>query len=216
MEVNQQHYSIVQCTDNLESVIEYCGRTCYKSEPAGCPQDFIRKLRRLGHHSVLEHGAITVRFTTDRAVTHELVRHRLASYSQESQRYCAYRTHLRYIAQWWMTDRVFGKWATPRQILAEGFTDSEKVCLYAWLDDERFYHDLLKAGSPQVARTVLSNGVETTIQVTANPREWRHILGLRCGKGVYPQMRALMLPLLRDFAERWPALYEDLKEKFDE
>lgn len=215
MEVVSQAHVIEAHTDNLENLVEHCGRVCYKSQSKGRPKEFVERLRDLGHHSVLEHGAITVRIITDRAVTHELVRHRLASYSQESQRYCAYRDHVRFIQQWWMTAASLGTWDESTVVGLDALSVLEGLVLENWYDSEQTYQYLLREGmSAQAARAVLPNATESTIVVTANPREWRHIFNLRCSKRSYPQMRALMQPMLQQFAAYWPALFGDLEEKY--
>jgi len=186
--------------------LELAGRTCYKSEDKitlDSAGGFIRRLIKSGHHSVIEHASITVRFICDRGVSHELVRHRLASFSQESTRYANY-----------SKEKFGGEITVIRPFFwAE---DSEKYGLWkeAMTASERFYLDLIQAGArAEEARSVLPNSLKTEVVMTANIREWRHVLSLRCGKPSHPQMRELMLPLLREFHELIPAVFDDIYEE---
>lgn len=203
MKIIKASYEILAATDCLEQVIELAGRTCYKSEDKitdDSAKAFVAKIRSINHESVLEHGAITVRFICDRGVSHELVRHRLASFSQESTRYCNY------------TKEKFGGEITVIDLRA--FLDDD--ALFIWYRAcevaEGRYFDLIEAGvKPQIARSVLPTSLKTEVIVTANPREWRHIIKLRAAEAAHPQMRELMVPLAAEFADRWPALFGDLK-----
>lgn len=214
MRLVEQSFEIRNFTLDLEGTIEEAGRTCYKSEDrisAGSAEEFIQKLIRAGHESVIEHGSITVKFLTDRAVSHELVRHRLASYSQESQRYVGYRGEVEFVRPWWMKQDLLGVHTEESVDLVDSW--KEQVVLRSMLISSMTYQALLNEGvSPQQARVVLPNSVKTEIVVTANPREWRHIFKLRTGPGAYPQIRELMSPLRDKFAEIWPGIFKDLKE----
>lgn len=187
--------------------LELAARTCYKSEDKAGP-DSARKLLsrivRLGHDSVLEHIAVTVRIVCDRGVTHELVRHRLCSFSQESTRYANY-------AQ--------DKFGCEITVIRPFFWASDDQRYAVWLSAmqacEDAYLRLVAAGATaQEARSVLPNSLKTEIVTTANIREWRHIFKLRCDKAAHPQMRQVMLPLLAAFACRIPLLFDDLTECF--
>lgn len=180
--------------------IELCGRTAYKSEykiTPGSARDFVRKIIASGHESVIEHVSITVKFICDRGVTHELVRHRLAAYTQESTRYCNYsKKGVTFIEPmfWCKSSPEYGIWYD------------------AMVEAEVTYIGLIACGaSPQEARSVLPNSLKTEIVITANLREWRHILKLRISKAAHPQMRELMLPLLQDFKELIPIVFDDIE-----
>jgi thymidylate synthase (FAD) len=205
--------------------VERAGRTCYKSEHKIEPDSahrFIQKLIRMGHESVLEHGTITVRFLTDRAVSHELVRHRLASYSQESQRYVdpQHKGLMEFIRPWWVPKeytmesykRKECDWTRPQNSV-----DQCAILFLSLLWDAYDHYRLLRnfGCTPQQARAVLPNATKTEIVVTANPREWRHIFKLRTSNAAYPQIRELMIPTLWTFRELWPALFEDIEVKGD-
>lgn len=201
-------------------VIEAAGRTCYRSEGKAGPgtaDDFCRKIRKRGHLSVFEHASFTVRFVTDRGVSHELVRHRLAAYSQESTRYCDYgRQGVAFIIPPWVIAEP-GSYSLGESGIVG--PDGEPVgsgdlggdfWLRAMIDAEETYQGLRQAGwSPQKARSVLPNSLRTEIVMTANAREWRHVFGLRTSKAAHPQMREVMEPLAAEFARRWPALFDD-------
>ena len=206
--------------ESIYRLIEAAGRNCYRSEPAQTTQgaeDFVRKIVRAGHDAMLEHVLISVQFTVDRGITHELVRHRMASFAQESTRYCNYGSEkfgggIRCVSVMGgiAYDPAFATMSPHRieLILAE-FT---KACS----DAEAHYLAMLELGcSPQIARSVLPTATASGILVTANVREWRHIFELRAlgttGQP-HPQMREVMVPLLKRLAEILPACFDDLAE----
>ena len=198
MKVVQASFKIVQITPQALELIESAGRTCYKSESRGSPEDFVRKIISNGHHSVLEHSCMTVRFIIDRGVSHELVRHRLCAFSQESTRYCNYGK-----------DR-FGKEIT---VIKPFFWDADSTEYRLWYNAcrraEDAYFSLFYFGaSPQEARSVLPNSLKTEIIVTANLREWRHIFDLRCAPAAHPQMREVMIPLHQEVHKLMPAIFD--------
>lgn len=174
----------LEAGDRANKFIELCGRTCYKSEhkiTQNSANKFVRGLVKSSHHSVLEHSMLSVRFIIDRGVSHELVRHRLIAASQESTRYCNYTGDIAFVKPpfWETTSAEYGIW--------------HKACIFS----EAFYHDLIGKFDvkPEQARTVLNNSLKTEVIVTANYREWRHILELRCGPKAHPQIRQVMIPL---------------------
>lgn len=183
--------------------IECCGRVCYKSEDRiadGSAEDFVRMLILRGHESVLEHYTISVRLICDKGVSHELVRHRLASYSQESTRYCNYRG-ARFGGEITVIEPCFLKRGT------HGWQLWEESCLSA----EKAYFDLLNWGcTPQEARAVLPMSLKTEIIMTANIREWRHFLQLRCAPNAHPQMREVASALLKELQLRVPVCFSDI------
>lgn len=191
---------IISATEGLEQLIESAGRTCYKSEDRITEESaskFITTICKNKHESVLEHGAITVRFVCDRGVSHELVRHRLASFSQESTRYCNYSKdkfdkELTFIAPcfWPETHFLYTHWVNNMQYAEWGY-------LFA----------IEQGAKPQEARSVLPNSLKTEVVVTANPREWLHIFKMRTAIEAHPQMRELMIPLSQEFAERWSSIF---------
>ena len=177
--------------------IEKAGRTCYKSEDRITDESaeaFVRKLIERGHESVLEHESLTVRFICDRGISHEIVRHRLASYSQESQRYVRYNDDIEFI--------------NPHMPNAKAHEAWQELCERA----EETYKELLLYGvQPQQARAVLPNSTKTEIVMTANLREWRHFLKLRTAKAAHPQMRELTVPLLHELQGWIPVVFDDIQ-----
>lgn len=189
--------------------IEKAARTCYKSEDKiteASARTFLKGLLKSGHHSVFEHAGISVKIVCDRGITHEIVRHRLSSFSQESTRYANY------------SKDKFGKEIT---VIRPFFWEEESDCYKVWLESmkksEEAYLLLIEMGATaQEARSVLPNSLKTEIVVTANMREWRHILDLRCSKASHPQIRQIMLPLLKALSDNIPVIFDDLKEKYKE
>jgi thymidylate synthase (FAD) len=205
--IDQRWTWITQTIDPL-LLIEKAGRTCYKSEKLQTLESkraFSRMLLDSGHESVIEHANATVKFITNRGVTHELVRHRLASYSQESTRYVNYKKKgLTFIKPVWLsfdTDE----------------SNNYKLETWYWLQAmekaEYYYLHLLELGwTPEQAREVLPNSLKTEIVMTANLREWRHIFKLRTSKRAHPQMRKLMLSCLSEFKQEIPIIFDDIME----
>ena len=187
--------------------IEICGRTCYKSEDKITEESaakFVKGLISRGHEAMIEHYSITVRFICDRGVSHEIVRHRLASFAQESTRYCNY-----------IKDDFGSEITVIKPLFLEentaGWRMWKRTCDMA----ETAYFDLLDWGcTPQEARAVLPNSLKTEVVVTMNLREWRHFFKLRAvgttGKP-HPQMKELALPLLNEFKQVLPEVFDDLE-----
>lgn len=193
--------------------IEEAGRTCYKSEDkrtVGSAAAFIKRIIKLGHESVLEHEKLTCRVVCDRGVSHEIVRHRIASYSQESTRYCDYAGgHVAFIIPPWI-DLLPGEYVFPA--LGKFESSATARWFYAMLESEAHYENLRKAGwIPQQARSVLPNSLKTEIVMTMNIREWRHFLRLRTSAAAHPQMREIAIPMLDDVLMKLPDLFMDIE-----
>ena len=186
--------------------LERCGRTCYKSEDKikdGSAEKFVRNIIKRGHESVLEHVSFTVRFICDRGVSHEIVRHRLASYSQSSTRYCNY-----------VDDRFGNEITVIRPLFLKEGTAAYRIWENACMETETAYVLMLDAGcSPQEARSVLNNSLQTEVCMTANLREWRHFLKLRTSPASHPQMREVALMLLGILKERLPVIFGDIGDE---
>ena len=197
-----------QMLENIEQI----GRVCYKSEDAihpGSAQQFIRNIIARGHESVIEHESISVRVICDRGVSHEIVRHRIASYSQESTRYCNY-TRDKFGSQLVCIDV-----ATGFRYNLDRPEDRKKYDIWtrAMEAAESFYFQLIEAGArPEEARSVLPNSLKTEIVMTMNLREWRHFLRLRTSKRAHPQIVEIASALLEDFADRYPVFFADLRD----
>lgn len=186
--------------------IEYCGRLSYKSENAinpGSAERFIQKIIEKGHESVLEHFSFSVKFTTDRATSHQIVRHRLASFTQESQRYVAYDSDR------WGREIKFIRPSSLKitNPYLKDFAQMMEMC-------ENAYLGMRKLGmKPEAARAVLPNATATEIIVTANLREWRHILKLRTAEGADPEIKRVMVPLLTELQVKMPIFFFDIQNK---
>ena len=184
--------------------LEAAGRTCYKSEEKtheGSAEEFIRKILKSGHESVIEHEKVTVRFICDRGVSHEIVRHRIASYSQESTRYCNY------------SKEPFGK---EISVVAPCYWKDNEKMMAIWAESmkqaEKFYFTLIESGAnPQEARSVLPNSLKTEIVVTMNLREWRHFFKLRIAKKSHPQMREVAISALQKLKRLIPVIFDDIE-----
>lgn len=187
--------------------IEKAGRTCYKSEDritVDSAKQFVRFIIEHGHETVLEHEKITVRVICDRGVSHEIVRHRIASYSQESTRYCNYSKD-KFGHEITVIDPCFWK--------SESGKDQQKYEIWekAMQEAEKAYMKLLESGAtPQETRSVLPNSLKTEIVMTMNLREWRHFFKLRTPIAVHPQMLEIARPLLDEFKKRIQIVFDDI------
>lgn len=205
MKIIAPYHEIISKIDGAEMLrnIELCGRVCYKSEDRitdGSAEKFVGMILKSGHESVLEHEKITVRFVCDRGVTHEIVRHRIASYSQESTRYCNY-----------SKDKFGGEITFIRPCFwAE---DDEKFALWkeTMQSIEDSYVKLISLGAkPEEARSILPNSVKTEIMVTMNLREWRHFFKLRTAERAHPQIREVAIHLLNELKGLVPVIFDDI------
>ncbi len=202
-------------SDTTLDLIERAGRTCYKSEAAmtiDSAKKFVQKINKLGHESVIEHSAMTVRIICDRGVTHEIVRHRLCAFSQESTRYCNYKGGVTFVIPPWVDLEPLE--CKPADSWPKELHDNQKP-EWEWFKSmhnaECSYIFLTSRGwSPQQARSVLPNSTKTEIVITANFREWRHIFKLRCAKAAHPQMREIMIPLRDRCRGLVPVIFDDL------
>ena len=184
--------------------IEQVARTCYKSEgkiQKGSAAKMVASLIKSGHEAMLEHASVTVKFVVDRGISHELVRHRLASFAQESTRYCNY------------SKDDFGSEITfiiPEYL--EYKSEGWNIWKESMKQAEDTYFKMLDFGlSPQQARAVLPNSLKTEIIMTANLREYRHFFKLRCAKAAHPQMREVANMLLEMCKEQIPVVFDDIE-----
>ena len=185
--------------DEVYKKIELAGRTSYKSEKRiteNSAEKFIRMLLRRGHESVLEHHSITVKFIIDRGISHELVRHRIASYTQESTRYVNYNKKDEYVF-----------------IKPETLNDEQiNVFKKALRQSVEMYNKLIQDNvKPEIARNVLPNALKTEVVTTMNIRSWRNFFNLRTDITAHPQMRIIACKLLNLFKKEYPALFDDIK-----
>lgn len=198
--------------------IEKIGRVCYKSEDyitedGESARKFVAMLIRNGHEAMIEHSFLSAKFTVDRGVSHELVRHRIASFAQESTRYCNYAKD-KFGAECAFIDLEPGIMLDNKMKKMSG----EEIALVmaewtsAMEDAERHYMRLLELGAtPQIARAVLPNSTKTEITVSANYREWRNFFKLRVPADVHPQMREVTIPLLRELKGMIPVIFDDIE-----
>ena len=185
--------------------IANAARTCYKSTGTD-DATLVMQLVRSGHEAMLEHYGLTVCFVVDRGVSHEIVRHRMASYAQESTRYCNYGK-----------DKFDGQISVicPFTPESKAFDDWIWACRIA----ESAYISMTRNGTPpELARSVLPHALATELVMTANLREWRHFLALRAvgttGRP-HPQIQQVALPLLRELAAWLPEVFDDLAQALD-
>lgn len=184
--------------------IELIGRVCYKSEDKiniDSSKLFVQNIIKSGHESVIEHEKISVRVVCDRGVSHEIVRHRIASYSQESTRYCNY------------SKEKFGKELT---LIKPLFWEETSMPFSIWyesmLNIEENYNKLIESGvKPEEARSILPNSLKTEIVITMNLREWRHFFRLRTSKRAHPQMREVAILILNEFRNNIPVIFDDIR-----
>lgn len=221
MQVVKAGYEFMADIDGEEILrkIESVARVCYKSEDLikeGSAKKMVAALIKSKHEAMLEHYAFTVKFFVDRGVSHEMVRHRLASFAQESTRYCNY------------TKGKFGEEVTYidlRDVLEQDkcikTLSAENVMqiMHEWTcaceDAERHYFKMVNLGCPaEFARSVLNNSTKTEICITMNLREWRHFFALRACRATgpaHPQMEEITVPLLKELKERIPVIFDDLE-----
>lgn len=189
--------------DTILKFIEKCGRVCYHSEnniTADSAPQFVKNVIKRGHESVLEHFSCTFKIICDRGVMAELTRHRLASFSIESTRFCDYSG---------------GKFGGELTFIKPCFWNDDFQNMERWKhnmnlleDNYRILRD--KGAKPEQARAILPNSLATTIVMTANLREWRHILKLRTAKDAHPQMRQVACVILEILKEKLPVIFEDV------
>lgn len=198
--------------------IERIGRVCYKSEDkitedGESAKRFVKMLISAGHEAMIEHSTLSVMFTVDRGVSHEMVRHRIASFAQESTRYVNYSKE-KYGNEINVIDLKPGieldrKMAQmPAEAISAVLTEWEQ----AMLDAEKHYMRMIELGATaQIARSVLPNSTKTNITITANYREWRNYFKLRTATDAHPQIREVSIPLLQELQERIPVIFDDIR-----
>ena len=211
MKIINAGFQILTNINGMEMLqaIEYIARTCYKSENSITELSAVKmveSLIRSGHEAMFEHCVISVKFIVDRGVSHELVRHRMASYAQESTRYCNY-----------SKDKFGNEITVIRPCYFAEDTENYRIWKASCAAAENTYFAMLdNAANPQEARSVLPNSLKTEICMTANLREWRHFFKLRAlgatGKP-HPQMWEVAAPLLAEFKALIPVVFDDLVQE---
>jgi thymidylate synthase (FAD) len=206
MKIVEPSYEILYPVDDLESLsqlrrIELAARTCYKSEDkitVDSYRKFIKMLVDKEHDAMLGFGEMHVKFICDRGVSHELVRHRLCEFAQESTRYCNYKSKGIQVV-------------CPEEVYTK---DDDTYAIWEDTMDtlEVAYDKLIESGcKPQIARSVLPTCVKTEIHMKADFQEWRHIFKQRTSVAAHPQMRELMVPLLANVKSLIPVVFDDIE-----
>lgn len=201
-------------TENPLKTIEAAGRTCYKSEDRitdSSAISFVKRLIDRGHFAMIvamiEHASASYKIVCDRGVSHEIVRHRLFSYAQESTRYCNYKGGVEFIVPCWFEDDFETRFYLD---IEDGWPEEENEWVNVMEMCEESYLTLLHCGwTPQQARSVLPNSLKTEIVVTGNLREWLHFFSLRCAKSAHPQMQEVANMLLMDIKERVQVIFDE-------
>ena len=200
--------------------IEKIGRVCYKSEgkiteDGESAKKFVKMLIDRGHEAMIEHSSMSVKFVVDRGVSHELVRHRIASFAQESTRYVNY--SLDKFGNEINVIDIFGGIKLDnkmKNIDAQTINFIINEWYQAMGDAEKHYMKMMELGAtPQIARSVLPNSTKTEITITANYREWRNFFKLRVPSTAHPQMREVTIPLLKELKNRLPIIFDDIEEE---
>jgi len=211
-----QELEIVGSYTGLDIIkhIERAGRTCYKSEEKiteDSASKFVKMIINSKHDSVLEHFSFSIRFICDRGVTHEMVRHRIASFSQESTRYVGYGDAIQFIIPNWC-ENIYPNDNVTKASIDNSMTSAEQGWAISMIDSATTYSKLLDLKwKPQQARSVLPNSLKTEIVMTCNLREWRHVFNLRgVSKAAHPQIREVMIPALEHVKQFIPVVFDDL------
>jgi thymidylate synthase (FAD) len=212
--INARHEIITPIDRNqILKSIELAGRTCYRSDnkiTEDSASKFVEMLIKRGHEAILEHQSITVKFICDRGIANEITRHRLASFAQESTRFCNYskdkfNNEISVIYPCFLSDEFDGYDYVDERYLH--WKEAMEEC-------EQRYFDMLKCGAtPQEARSVLPNSTKTELIMTMNMRELRHFLRLRTSKEAHSQMREITIPLLSELTIKLPELFGDIEVK---
>lgn len=210
------------------SFVDWCGRISHRSEDA--PTDTEKFLKFVviekGDWSIVEHASVTVDAIVDRGITHEIVRHRIAAYTQESTRFVNYVKKMPPSFIYPIPDQEcflclegnepFIHAGIYQHNIGGGKDFVECNYDHAWLEAiatcEATYKELLQKGwRPQEARSVFPNALSSRIVITYNLRTWRHFFLMRTSKEAHPQMRQVTIPLLREFQKTIPVLYDDIE-----
>lgn len=210
--------------ENLLEHIEWCARISHRSEEAVKPGSWEKIIEHVvmkhGDWSVVEHATVSVDMVVDRGITHEWVRHRLNAFTQESTRFVNYEkkmppSFIYPILGVECKHCLMG--SQPHEDLTAWFHVAHGQCPYDsdWLQaidfaEKQYKRLLAKKWSPQNARSVFPNALASRIITTSNLRNWRHMFIMRTSAQAHPQMRQVMIPLLREFQEKIPMLFDDV------
>jgi thymidylate synthase (FAD) len=199
MKIVSPSIEFIWITPNPLQIIEKCGRIAYKSEDKiteNSAESFVKTLLQYGHESVIEHASMSYKVICDRGVSHEIVRHRLFSYTQESTRYCNYGS----------SDMQFIE--PPFQPVNTKHVKTNFLNVLQKIEDH--YKYLISIGEkPQISRAMLPNCLKTEIAITGNFREWRHFFKMRTSKSAHPQMQEIANMILHDAMKRVPVIFNE-------
>lgn len=205
MNIVEPYAKLMDVSDKEEGIrllrkIEWCGRISHRSEDAQGADSWDRFIRAIvlqhGDWSIVEHAIATVDMLVDRGITHEIVRHRLFSFTQESTRFVNYEKKM-----------------AASFIMPPDLNEAQRVSWERNIGQaEMSYREAISQGcAPQIARSVFPNALASRIIVTGNLRNWRHFLLMRTTKEAHPQMRQVTIPLLAEFQAKIPILFEDIE-----
>lgn len=214
MNIVQPYAKILEPFDGIEALrkIEWCGRISHRSEESQTNESYKRFIETvvLGHGdwSITEHASCTVDMLVDRGITHEIVRHRLFSYTQESTRFVNYEKKMP--PSFIMPETLKCKETDTVGCMISHNNEDDWIEIISRIED--FYISFIKSGvKPQIARSIFPNALASRIIITGNLRNWRHFFIMRTSKEAHPQMRQVTIPLLEEFQSRIPLLYDDIK-----
>jgi thymidylate synthase (FAD) len=190
--------------------LERACRTCYRSEGKITEESYKTLLKNCinrGHESILEHEKVTIRMLCDIGVYKDLTRHRIASFSIESTRYCNYGkdkfdNQIKFIKPVNMEEgtELYNKWYDTCKIIEQNYIEMSKL-----------------EATPDQLRMMLPHSTAAEVTMTANIREWKHIFSLRCTKHTHPAVEQLMIPLLLKFKKEMPEIFDNVEydKEFD-
>ena len=226
-------FKIMTPLTGLVELVEQAGRVCYKSEDRiapGTAEQFVNRIVTSGHESVLEHASVTVRIIGSRAMSHQLIRHRIGAVSQESMRYCNYgrQYSLKVICppsiglapsdytityfevggnDGWFVEKNGNPWE-------DGSTQQLRWLELTNATYKEYLTELEEGAKPEDARFILPNATKTEVVTTFNLRQWRHVFKMRCDSHAQWEIRAIMKGILAEFASAMPCVFNDLAAKY--
>ena len=217
-EIQVENYDGIKIMKNIERAC----RTCYRSEGLITEDSYKKLLKNCinrGHESILEHEKITIRMICDIGVYKDLTRHRFGSFSIESTRYCNYGkdkfdNEIKFIEPVFYTPGVMEEYNDPIKKNDCLKTQYWERCM-KFIESDYMDMTNIVGAKPDELRMLLPHSTAAEVTMTANIREWRHILGLRCSKAAHPAIRQLLIPLLLKFKEDMPELFSAIDYDID-
>lgn len=224
MKLIDQSVKLTTITDKADYIVEKMGRKCYGSQMSDnkvSRDAFLLGLIKSGHESVVEHTSATVEITSNLRVLEQITRHRLASFSVQSTRYVNFKKGIICIRPVWMIHHLPGEYnnITTADVCHDQSVDfhAERIYLNSLIRAEGEYKALLAHGrKAEEASDILPKALATEIGMTANFREWRHVIKLRTSKKAHPQIRAIVKDIAILLSSEYPVFFSDLVEGFNE